>query len=73
MTTIEIPHPPIVSRHQWLGERKKLLAHEKELTRRYDRVNAQRRRLPMARIDKDYVFDGPNGERGLKDLFENRR
>jgi predicted dithiol-disulfide oxidoreductase (DUF899 family) len=73
MATNEIPHPPIVSPDQWLAERKKLLAHEKELTRQYDRVNAERRRLPMVRIEKDYVFDGPNGKRGLKDLFEDRR
>jgi predicted dithiol-disulfide oxidoreductase (DUF899 family) len=73
MATNEIPHPPIVSHDQWLAERKKLLAHEKELTRQYDRVNAERRRLPMVRIEKDYVFDGPSGKRGLKDLFDDRR
>jgi predicted dithiol-disulfide oxidoreductase (DUF899 family) len=73
MATNEIPHPPIVSHDQWLAERKKLLAHEKELTRQHDRVNAERRRLPMVRIEKDYVFDGPNGKRRLKDLFEDRR
>jgi predicted dithiol-disulfide oxidoreductase (DUF899 family) len=73
MATNEIPHPPIVSHDQWLAERKKLLAHEKELTRQYDRVNAERRRLPMVRIEKDYVFDGSNGKRRLKDLFEDRR
>ena len=73
MTTNPIPHPPIVSRDQWLGERKKLLAHEKELTRQYDRVNAERRRLPMVRIEKDYVFDAADGKRSLKDLFEGRR
>ncbi len=41
-TTITIPHPPIVSRDQWLTERKKLLAHEKELTKQADRINAER-------------------------------
>src|SRR3984893_17514236 len=73
MTKSTIPHPPIVSRDQWLAERKKLLAHEKELTKHYDRVNAERRRLPMVKIEKDYVFDGPNGKPSLKDLFEGRR
>ncbi len=73
MATNEIPHPPIVSHDQWLAERKKLLAHEKELTRQHDRVNAERRRLPMVRIEKDYVFDGANGKQRLKDLFEDRR
>ncbi len=65
--------PPVVSHDAWLAQRKVLLAHEKELTRQRDRVNAERRRLPMVRIEKDYVFDGPNGKVRLLDLFENRR
>jgi predicted dithiol-disulfide oxidoreductase (DUF899 family) len=73
MPTNTIPHPPIVSRDQWLDERKKLLAHEKELTKHRDRINAERRRLPMVKIEKDYVFDGPNGKQGLKALFDGRR
>jgi predicted dithiol-disulfide oxidoreductase (DUF899 family) len=73
MTTGTIPHPPILSRDQWLAERKKLLAHEKDLTKQYDRVNAERRRLPMVKIEKDYVFDGSDGKQGLKDLFEGCR
>jgi predicted dithiol-disulfide oxidoreductase (DUF899 family) len=59
MKTSTIPHPLIASRDQWLAERKKLLAHEKDLTEHYDRVNAERRRLPMVKIEEDYVFDGP--------------
>jgi predicted dithiol-disulfide oxidoreductase (DUF899 family) len=70
MTT---PHPRIVSRDQWLVERKELLAHEKELTRHYDRVSAERRRLPMVEIDKAYVFEGPDGKANLCDLFDGRR
>src|ERR1700682_88770 len=73
MTTSTTPHPPIVSQNQWLAERKKLLAHERELTKHYDRVNAERRRLPMVKIEKDYVFEGPSGKLTLKDLFEGRR
>jgi predicted dithiol-disulfide oxidoreductase (DUF899 family) len=69
METGKIAHPPIVSQSQWLAERKKLLAHEKELTKHGDRVNAERRRLPMVKIDKVYLFDGPNGKQSLKDLF----
>ena len=68
-----IPHPPIVSREDWLAERKKLLAHEKELTKQRDRVNAERRRLPMVKIEKKYVFDGPNGKQSLQELFAGRR
>jgi predicted dithiol-disulfide oxidoreductase (DUF899 family) len=73
MTTSTIPHPPVTSREQWLADRKQLLAHEKELTKHYDRVNAERRRLPMVKIEKDYVFEGPNGNRSLKDLFDDCR
>jgi predicted dithiol-disulfide oxidoreductase (DUF899 family) len=48
----------------------KLLADEKEQTKHYDRVNAQRRRLPMVKVEKEYVFNGPNGKPTLKDLFD---
>jgi predicted dithiol-disulfide oxidoreductase (DUF899 family) len=73
MAPSTIPHPPVVSREKWLVERKKLLTHEKELTKQRDRVNAERRRLPMVKIEKTYVFEGPNGKRTLKELFEGRR
>src|ERR1700704_6018984 len=73
MTTSTIAHPPIVSRDQWLAERKKLLAEEKELTKHYDRVNADRRRLPMVKIEKSYVFDGLNGKQNLEALFDGRK
>ena len=66
-------HPPIVSQVQWVAERKKLLADEKEMTKHYDRVNAKRRRLPMVKIEKNYVFDGPANKPSLKDLFERQR
>jgi predicted dithiol-disulfide oxidoreductase (DUF899 family) len=73
MTTDTIPHPPIVSREDWLGERKKLLTKEKELLQLTDRINAERRRLPMVRVDKGYTFDGPNGRQSLEELFDGRR
>jgi predicted dithiol-disulfide oxidoreductase (DUF899 family) len=73
MATNTISHPEIVSREQWLAERKELLAHEKDLTKHYDRVNAERRRLPMVKIEKDYIFDGLHGKLSLKDLFEGRK
>src|ERR1700688_123750 len=73
MTTSTIPDPQIVSQDQWLAERKKLLAHEKELTKHRDRVNAERRRLPMVKIEKGYVFEGPKGKQRLKALFDGRR
>ncbi len=60
MTTSTIPHPRILLRDKWLAERKELLAHEKDLTKHYDRVNAERRRLSMVKIRKDYRFEGPS-------------
>jgi predicted dithiol-disulfide oxidoreductase (DUF899 family) len=66
-------HNPIVSRDEWLIARKQLLAKEKELTRHRDALNAERRRLPMVKIDKDYVFEGPGGRVRLLDLFAGRR
>ena len=65
--------PAVVSRDEWVAARKELLVREKELTRRRDALNAERRGLPMVRIEKDYVFRGPEGRVGLADLFEGRR
>lgn len=73
MDTTADAHPPIVSREAWNAERKRLLAAEKELTKDYDRVNAERRRLPMVAIEKKYEFDGPEGKLSLLDLFAGRR
>jgi predicted dithiol-disulfide oxidoreductase (DUF899 family) len=61
--------PEVVSHHEWLAARRQLLAREKELTRQRDELNADRRRLPMVRIDKEYKFEGPLGAVGLLDLF----
>src|SRR5688572_10877983 len=73
MTTATVAHPPIVSQEEWLAERKKLLAHEKEVTKQKDRINAQRRRLPMVKLDKDYEFESTEGKRSLQDLFDGQK
>ena len=65
--------PDIVSRDEWLAARKALLLREKEMTRARDALNAERRRLPMVRIEKKYVFEGVGGKADLRDLFEGRR
>lgn len=62
--------PRVVAREQWLSARKELLGREKELTRLRDALDAERRRLPMVRIDKHYVFHGPSGPVGLPELFD---
>lgn len=65
--------PPIVSPSEWQTARERLLTKEKELTRALDQLAAQRRRLPMVRVEKEYEFEGPDGAASLVDLFEGRR
>jgi predicted dithiol-disulfide oxidoreductase (DUF899 family) len=62
----------VVSREEWTEARKALLAKEKEWTRLRDQLSAERRALPWVRIDKAYVFEGPNGRETLGDLFAGR-
>jgi predicted dithiol-disulfide oxidoreductase (DUF899 family) len=62
--------PRIASREEWLAARLELLRKEKELTRARDALSAERRRLPMVKIEKEYRFQTPQGERDLAGLFE---
>jgi predicted dithiol-disulfide oxidoreductase (DUF899 family) len=73
MTTDILNYPQTVSRADWLQARAQLLAEEKALTRSRDRINRQRRELPMVRIDQPYTFDGPEGKKSLLDLFAGRQ
>lgn len=73
MTIHETAHPRVASSDAWLEARQTLLAHEKELTKHADRVNAERRRLPMVKLEKTYTFDGPAGKRSLAELFDGHR
>lgn len=59
----------VVSREEWLAARRTLLEQEKQLTREHDRVAALRRALPWVKVEKFYVFDGPDGRESLADLF----
>ena len=65
--------PKVASQAEWQAAHENILAKEKQATRERDALAAERRRLPMVRIDKDYVFEGPNGKASLLDLFEGRR
>jgi predicted dithiol-disulfide oxidoreductase (DUF899 family) len=65
--------PPVVSPANWQAAHERLLAKEKEATRARDALAAERRRLPRVLIERDYVFEGPDGEASLLDLFEGRR
>lgn len=64
--------PEIVSREEWRAAREELLVREKAVTRARDALNAQRRRLPMVEIDKEYVFESGDGKATLLDLFRGR-
>src|ERR687887_2269954 len=64
--------PPVVSSAEWQEARDALLAKEKEATRAGDALAAERRRLPRVRIEKDYTFEGPDGEVTLPELFDGR-
>lgn len=65
--------PKVVSREEWLAARKVLLQKEKEVTRARDMIAAERRRLPMVKVVKEYLFDGPDGTVTLLGMFEGRR
>ena len=59
----------IVSPEDWLIARKELLTKEKEFTRLRDQLSAERRALPWVKVEKDYIFDGEQGQQNLVDLF----
>ncbi len=71
MKTVDVSHK-IVSREEWIKERKAHLAKEKEFTRQRDELSRERRELPWVKVEKNYVFEGPRGKVSLADLFEGR-
>jgi len=62
----------VVSREKWLVARKELLEKEKAFTRQRDQLSRERREIPWVKVEKDYLFDGPNGKESLSDLFDGR-
>lgn len=67
-----VEKPKIVSREEWLAARKQLLASEKKLTREREALAAERRRLPWVKLDKNYLFNSPEGEKTLAELFDGK-
>jgi predicted dithiol-disulfide oxidoreductase (DUF899 family) len=65
--------PPVVSPSEWKAAREELFADEKALTRARDVMAAKRRRMPWMAVEKDYRFEGPEGEVRLQELFDGRR
>src|SRR5947209_20036132 len=65
-------HHSVVYQEQWLAARKALLLKEKEFTHLRDKINAERLALPWVKVDKNYVFDTPQGKKNLSQLFDGR-
>lgn len=72
ITGIGTKEHKVVTPKEWLAARKALLVKEKKFTRLRDQLSRERRELPWEKVDKKYVFDGPDGKETLSDLFENR-
>jgi predicted dithiol-disulfide oxidoreductase (DUF899 family) len=62
----------VVSHEDWIAARKDFLAKEKEFTRMRDELSRTRREMPWERVDKNYVFDAPEGKVALGDLFADK-
>jgi predicted dithiol-disulfide oxidoreductase (DUF899 family) len=62
----------IVSNSKWIEARKALLKKEKEFTNLREQLSQQRRDLPWVSVDKEYVFEGPDGKQTLSELFDGR-
>jgi len=62
----------VVSPAEWLDARRQLLLQEKEFTKVRDRLSELRRELPWERVEKAYVFEGPEGKQSLPELFDGR-
>lgn len=73
MKNIETSLPKIVSPEEWQFAHEEFLKKEKEFTHTRDALAAQRRRLPMVRIEKNYIFDAPDGKESLLDLFDGQK
>jgi predicted dithiol-disulfide oxidoreductase (DUF899 family) len=67
-----MPTHPVVAQDEWLAARRALLAREKAFTHERDALSAARRQLPWVKVEKDYVFEGPDGRQTLAELFDGR-
>jgi predicted dithiol-disulfide oxidoreductase (DUF899 family) len=72
MTSSTMERSKVVTREDWLQARQELLAREKQWTRQRDEINRRRRELPWVRVEKNYIFDGPQGKETLADLIGGR-
>src|SRR5499425_139263 len=72
MATSTAASRKVVSHAEWLAARTEFLKKEKELTRLRDELSKKRRELPWEKVEKKYIFDGPNGKESLAGLFAGR-
>ena len=72
MATDKLARHTVVSHNKWIAARKKLLLQEKAFTRARDRLNKTRRALPWEKLEKTYVFEGPEGKETLAQLFQGK-
>jgi len=72
LTNTGVHEHEVVSPEEWTKSRKELLRKEKEFTELRDELSRQRRELPWEKVEKDYVFEGPNGKESLADLFDGK-
>src|SRR4029453_12926335 len=69
----QMDRPPVVSKEEWEAAWQQMLAKEKLHTRARDALAAERRRMPWLAVEKNYLFEGPEGKVSLLDLFQGRR
>jgi predicted dithiol-disulfide oxidoreductase (DUF899 family) len=69
---MELQSSKVVSPSEWIAARAEFLMKEKEFTRLRDELSRLRRALPWERVEKNYLFEGPNGKQTLADLFDGR-
>jgi predicted dithiol-disulfide oxidoreductase (DUF899 family) len=72
MIKTDLSKHKVVSANEWLEVRKQFLIQEKEFTRLRDQLSRQRRELPWVKVEKNYLFEGPDGKTTLAELFEGR-
>jgi predicted dithiol-disulfide oxidoreductase (DUF899 family) len=72
LTNTGVHEHEVVSSEEWTESRKELLRKEKEFTKLRDELSRQRRELPWEKVEKEYVFEGPNGKESFADLFDGK-
>ncbi len=70
--TSKLENPKVASPAEWLAARIELLQKEKQFSKLRDELSRKRRELPWEKVEKKYIFDGPNGKESLADLFAGR-